>query len=156
VLNWQKCPMQQMNRLNLPFNAQLLSKAGRGRRPCCCVCCRGQPAVVEAGVEAGGAGAWQRRSEASSSDQAQWWASGVEERGVGCSIELQARRMVPAPVDDMEQAAAGADQGERLMAVLCGAAVMVMAARRQISAAWRCLCEIHWVLGFQAGVLCAI
>jgi hypothetical protein len=36
----------------------------------------------------------------------------------------RARRMAPASANDVEQAAAGSDRGERLTAVLCGALVM--------------------------------
>jgi hypothetical protein len=46
--------MQEMSRLNFLFLAQLLSKAGRGGRPCCCVCHRGHPVAVEVGAEVGG------------------------------------------------------------------------------------------------------
>jgi hypothetical protein len=54
-------------------------------------------------------------------------ASGVEERGIGRGIELWVRRMVPELTDDVEQAIARADRGERLMAVSCGALVTVTA-----------------------------
>jgi hypothetical protein len=43
----------------------------------------------------------------------------------GRGIELRARRMAPALVDDVEQAAARADRGEHLMTVSCGALVMM-------------------------------